>query len=347
MSSNPKKHLFRLFFVTSILVGIIVFAHSSCFALMAGTGHRLVTNQYKRVVYALGISATLLNGEGKEYVYDPELDGMKVSDLRWESDNVLLVGGELTMQYGSALTLNAGWWRKLSAKTGTMTDDDWNAIEGLWESNDPRFQTNFSESKSDLTEGSVYDINGSLSVIRLMRDDLHVRALLGYKKEKWEWEASDGYWIYIEELVENLGEEIVGVGTAGNIDGVGIRYKQKMTIPYIGVSIDYRGRGIGLEAHALYSNRVEIKATDDHLERNLRTEDSFSDGEYWSLGLNHKWYINPKLSLVGSIEHEKIQTIKGDSKWIFYDEDIQEVVEDGAGAGYHATTVTFSVVYVF
>lgn len=348
MHVKMKRDQRLLFFVVgSFFVSMIFLAHSSCFALMAGDGQRLAISEQGSATYALGISTTFLNGEGKEYVYAPELDGMKVSDLRWESENVWLLGGHLTMQYKSWLTLNAGLWKKLSAGTGTMTDDDWNAIEGLWESQDPRIQTNFSESKSDLTEGSAYDLNGSISVMKFRQDSMHVRALLGYKKEEWEWEASDGYWIYIEELVGPIADGIVGIGTAGNLEGVGIRYKQEITLPYIGVGLDFRGERSGFEIHALYSNRVEIKATDDHLERNLRTVDSLSDGEYWAIGVKTKWTMSPKLALVGAVEYEEIQTMKGDSKWTFYDEGFEETVDDGAGAGYHATMFTFSVIYTF
>jgi outer membrane protease len=183
--------------------------------------------------------------------------------------------------------------------------------------------------------------------MKFQQDNLHVQGILGYKKEEWEWEASDGYWIYIQELRETFEEGIVGIGTAGELEGVGIRYKQKMTIPYIGIGIGLTGKHIDFEAHALYSNRVEIKATDDHLERNLRTVDSLEDGEYWSVGLNHTWKMSPKLSFVASVEYEEIRTVKGESKWTFYDENIEEVVEDGAGAGYHATAISFSMVYVF
>lgn len=348
MHSKTKKYQPLLHFVAGILLLAMIFVvHSPCFAVMAGDGQRLAMTQYGNTSYALGISTTLLNGEGKEYVYDPELDGMKVSDLRWESENVWLLGGHITMQYKNWLTFNAGLWKRASASTGTMTDDDWNAVEGLWESNDPRFQTNFSESKSDLTEGSTYDINGSISVMKFRQNNVHVRGLIGYKEETWEWEASDGYWIYIEELIEPFEDGIVGIGTAGNLEGVGIRYKQETTIPYIGVGIDYQGRLIGLEVHALYSDRVEIKATDDHLERHLRTVDSLSDGKYWSIGVNTKWTISPKLALAGTVEYEEIQTTKGDSKWSFYEEDVEETVNDGAGAGYQATAFTFSVIYTF
>ncbi len=336
-----------MLFVMGILIGIDFFAQSSCFALMAGTGQRLIMNQNKNSTYALGISTTLLNGEGKEYVYAPELDGMKISDLRWESDNVFLLSGHLTMQYKNWLTLNTGWWEKLSANTGTMTDDAWNVVEGLQDSSSPRFQTNFSESKSDLTEGSAYDIHGRLNVMKFQQNHLHVGAIIGYKKEEWEWEASDGYWISIEELVETNPISIVGTGTAGEFEGVSIRYKQETTIPYIGISIDFTGQHVNLEAHALYSDRVEMKATDDHLEQNLRTVDSLEDGEYWSVGLNHTWKMSPKLSLVAVVEYEEIRTIKGEAKWTFYDDDIEKVVDNGAGAGYHTTAVTFSMVYVF
>ncbi len=330
-----------------LLTCMMLIAHSPCFALMAGDGQRLNIARQRDTSYALGISTVFLNGEGKEYVYDPEVDGTKVSDLRWESEKVWLLGGHLTVQYKGWLTLNAGLWEKLSASTGTMTDDDWNAVEGLWGSKDPRFQTNFSESKSDITEASAYDLNGSISVMKFRQNNIHVRGLLGYKKETWEWEASDGYWIYIEELIEPFEQGVIGIGTAGNLEGVGIRYKHETTIPYIGVGIDFRGQRMGLEVHALYSNRVEIKATDDHLERNLRTVDSLSDGKYWSVGVNTKWHISPKLALVGAVGYEEIQTIKGESKWTFYDQDIEETIKDGAGAGYQATAFTFSMIYSF
>ena len=329
------------------MLSLLLFEQATCFAFMAGRGQRLITSKYKSTTYSFGSSTILLNGEGKEYVYSPDLNGMKVSDLRWESKNIVMTGGELTMQYGESFTLNGGWWRRMSSQTGTMTDDDWNAVDGLQDSSDPRVQTNFSESKSDLTEGSAYDVNGSLTVMKMMQNNLHVRAIAGYKKEQWKWEASDGYWIYMQELVENRGDAILGVGTAGSIDGVGIRYKQDMTIPYIGVGMNYTGERFGLEAHAIYSNRVELEATDEHLERNLKTEDSFSDGEYWAIGLNHTWNLGPKLFLVGSLELEKIQTVTGDSKWIFTEEDTEETIKNGAGAGYHATTAALTVVYVF
>ncbi len=329
------------------ILGFLLLKPSTSSAFMAGRGQRLMTNTYNNTTYSFGSSTIFLKSEGKEYVYAPALDGMKISDLRWEAKNVIMAGAELSMQYGESFTLNGGWWRRISSQTGTMTDDDWNAAQGLQETTDPRVQTHFSESQSELTEGAVYDINGCLSVMKLMQNNLHIRAIAGYKKETWKWEASDGYWIYVQEVVEQNGDAVVGVGSAGSLEGVGIRYKQKMTIPYIGVGMHYRGQRFQLEAHAIYSNRVELDANDEHLQRNFTTEDSFSDGEYWAIGLNHTWNLSPKMFLVGSIEHEKVQTIRGDSKWIFPEEEREETVEDGAGAGYHATTAALTVVYIF
>lgn len=336
--------------VTSMIVGcLICLTQSAALAMMAGHGQRVVlqADQEGTTRYSLAVSTTLLNGKGKEYRYDPRLDGMKISDRRWDASQVLMIGGQLSVQYGQWLTLNGGLWTRLRSDRGTMTHDEWNTASGLEDRDDPRMQTYFAESHSEVEEASIYDLNSVFSVMRFNLDTVHLRGILGYKKETWQWQASDGYSIAIEQMTDETGDTISGSGTAGQLDGAIGSYEQKTTIPYAGVSLDYAGEALSWAVHALYSNRVELDAVGAYLQQNLRAEDSFSDGTYWALGANMRWKVNPNITLAGSVEYEEIQTIRGDSILIVDGNDLEQFVDDGAGAGYHSLAVTCSMIYFF
>lgn len=334
-----------------VIVGICLSAQASL-AMMAGPLYSVQTNPNGPFTGAVQVSTALLNGGGREFVYVPEYDGFKISDLRWEAANVWLAGVTASGQYSDWITVNAGYWTKLTASLGTHTDDDWNAAAGF-EGPEPHMQTHYSEGDSIVEKAAIFDINASLRVATLSQFGVSFRTFLGYKTQTWKWKEEDSYGIYFEELYDGYYNETgdpvgIGTGVIWRSSETGITYEQQMKLPYLGIGAAYLHTPVSVEAYALYSSWGNIDAIDHHLARNLRTDDSFTGAVYWMLGLTARWQIAPRVTLVGSVETEELPNVTGDSDWVFYDSpEDNQTVEDGAGAGFSATTFAFSVVYAF
>lgn len=323
---------------------------------MAGEGDLFLTQGTSGdFSFSFGLSSLLVNAEGKEYVYEGDVieaeqygTGIKVSDLRWETENAWLLGGEVSMQYKNRAALNLGYWKRVASGSGTHTDDDWTNIADTGQI----LQTNYSEGRSELDKGSIFDLNADLTILNLKENRFRLKALGGYKTQNWKWEEHNSYGIYFYETentsVAQDGNSATGLGWIWQGTGVGITYEQEISMPYIGMNLDYQiGERVGITTYTLYSKWVDIDATDHHLNRDLTTKDSLKDGEYWAVGLNLTWNFHPKWTFVGGVVFEEIETIKGDSRWDFPEdqESTDFTYRDGAGAGYTATTFTFHLNY--
>ena len=342
---QPRRLSMLAIFFGSLLSVLLVFPLPA-FSAMAGMGQQLVAKEGQDLSYSAGISTTLLNGEGREFVYDPSLNGAKMSDLRWESDKVWLLGGEASVLYKNWLTFNIGYWGRATSSPGTHTDDDWSYANGL------RFQTNFSEGRCEMDKGSIFDMNVGVDIFKFYEERIKLRPFFGYKKENWKWEEHNSYLIYLTDI-DQFGtsgdlDYATGTGLAGNSSGTGITYEQEIDFPYFGVGMDYSGGVVGVEVYALYSPWVDIEATDYHLARELKFVDSYSDAEFWSVGASVRWDVRPKLALIGSVEYEEIPNAKGDTTVTsLEDPTLSASTEDGGGTGLSQTMFTISVVYSF
>ena len=350
--------------VSVTLTFIIFYPFASCFAVMAGESFHLFTaNSSKNFSFRVGISNVLVNGEGKEYAYMPEEEvveyadwvGEKISDLRWETKNAWLIGGDFSAAYKNRLTFNIGYWTKAASGSGTHTDDDW-----LIKLDDRMFQTRYSEGRSELDKGRVWDVNGRVDFLYLFEDSVHFYSIAGYKGENWKWEEHDSYGIYFWEPLEGFEGDtitsIAGIGEIWQSSETGIIYEQEITIPYLGLGVVYGTNIVSVEAHAMYSRWVDIDVIDHHILRATKFKGNLEDGEYWVVGGGIHWNFRSHLALVGAVEFEELETTKGNETiYIFEDDEGNLLTEpaeiiratNGVGAGYAAISFMLNIVYTF
>jgi len=314
--------------------------------------------------YSFGFSNLLINAEGREYVFAGKegaeyglADDRKISDLRWETRNAWLLGGEATINYQNRVRMNVGYWKRVQSGSGRHTDDDWMFLYDYGQ----LLQTHYSEGTSELDDGSQFDLNADVTLLYRMDNRLELKAVAGYKRQDWQWEEHDSYGIYFEpnettQLLQD-GDTIgaIGDGLIFQSSNVGITYQQEISLPYLGARLDYQlGDPVSLQTYAMYSKWVDIEATDHHLNRDLSTVDTLEDGEYWSLGANITWNFRPRWTFAGGVAFEEIGTMQGDSVWTFMvDEEtgerlptpLRETTEDEAGAGYAATIFSVNLSY--
>lgn len=250
----------------------------------------------------------LLQGEAGEFVYVPELDDYKLSELQWDLSGVVMGGAALSGAYGK-FGFNAGAWIPVTEGDGQMKDYDW-MVPGLdW--------TDFSVSDVTIESGYSFDINANYLVWH--RPQFGVRALVGYKRDYWEWQDHWGEYIYSANGFRD---------TVGAFDEeLGIHYEQTFDIPYLGANLDGQAGRLEWSAYALYSPVVSAEDKDHHMLREIHFEESFDGGDFFAIGAAATYRINPQWFLTGAVDYQDIPEIKGD----MYTVESGESDEDSAG----------------
>lgn len=273
-------------------------------------------------VWAFQFSTGLIEGKAKEYVfvYAEELGGgrYKLSQLDWDIKRVVMVGGNLMLRSGRG-TITAGYWKAMTeGDGGHMQDYDWfNPESSEW--------TEYSDSYADVDDASIFDINGGWEFVQDY-SGVNARALFGYKMDVWKWEARGGYGLY-----SNLNYQPYDFG-----DQTVCKYKQEISMPYLGGSAD---RGCGkfmLSVYCIYSPFVNIDSSDVHILRDLKVNDEFEDGEMLSVGTAANYSFDSGWFITAAIDFQKIDTIVGDADYNQYDKNghlmYSEKYDDYAGA---------------
>ena len=273
-------------------------------------------------VWALQLSTGLIDGKAKEYVfvYDEELGGgrYKLSQLDWDIKRVMMVGGNLTFRDGRG-TINVGYWKAMTeGDDGHVKDYDWfNPESSDW--------TEYSDSAADVVDASIFDVNGGWE---FLQDTMgfNARVLFGYKRDIWKWDARGGYGLYSELDYEPyyFGDQMIG------------NYKQEISMPYLGSSVDWAYGRFMLSVYCTYSPWVDIDSRDNHLLRDLKITDKFRDGEMLAAGASAKYAFDSGWFLTAAADFQKINLIVGDAGYHRYDpsRDIKqyEKYSDYAGA---------------
>ncbi len=348
--------------VVLIVTILLFYPAASCFAVMADDGQQLLGKKVEGSSFSFGAGLSLLlhNAEGKEYVYADEevaqevgqpIAGDKISDLRWQTKNAQLVGVNVSAAYKHFFSLNLGYWGKVSAGNGRHTDDDWM----IWLNGGQALQTNYSEGRSELKTGNIFDMNGKINVLPSWDSPFQVHGLLGYKKMHWGWKEHDSYGIYFFPNDDSRligGDDVVGAtgdGIVWQSTGVGITYDQTISIPYIGLKAGYGKGAVNVEAYVLYSGWTQIEVEDHHLARSMISEGTFDDGQYLAGGANVAWNFYKKLTAVGTVEFEDLSTTKGDASTTLPVNENGDMgtFEADEGAAYNGVSFMLNIIYPF
>lgn len=248
---------------------------------------------------SLTISTSLgwLGGESKEHVYDAST-GNKISELKWQIKNTAIIKGDISWDPLSWLTLNARGWSTLASSGSGMDDYDWmNPEQTHW--------TDWSNSPNTrLKHANEFDINVRTWLIN--RQAYKIGAVIGYQQTRFSWTSFGGHYQY------NNGSDI-GDFPHGER---GIGYKQKFSMPYVGLIGGYRYRDFEFNALFKYSTWVVAKDNDEHYMRDLTFRERTNGSKYYSASLDVGYYVTPNAKIFTEFAWNKYSQGKGGTEMI-------------------------------
>lgn len=131
--------------------------------------------------------------------------------------------------------------------------------------------------------------------------------VLGYKQELWAWESYGGSYIYSSSgnFRDNSGSFTPGQAV--------ISYEQRFKAPYIGLKFTGESPAWRFQARYIYSNQVDVAATDHHYLRDLIFEDSFSPGEMSRYEISLEYRLDRQLRIVARYDRQEYMEVRGDT----------------------------------
>ncbi len=252
------------------------------------------------------VATGLLNGESGEYVYDADgfytgIPGYKISELKWQLNDVHMLGVGGTYHASNRLRLNVDYWVNAGEQDGTMDDYDWLYI-GLgwshWSHHD----------NTAVTKAEKFDLNGGYTLYSSATGSDTISALAGYRQDRFGWESSGGYGIYSDVTYRDTA--VVFPETPV------ISYEQTYRTPYIGLAL-HSGGGSGhrlvFDAKLRYSQWVSAEDVDHHILRDLRFEEEGSGGDWIEYDLSLSYLLSKRASLSFSYSAQEYDEIKASS----------------------------------
>jgi plasminogen activator len=295
------------------------------------TGTMAVGQPSSPITFSLEAGAGYLTGESKELVYWPALGNYKASELTWEIDNLFMVGIGAQMKVRDWMAVNFNGWFKAFDGEGTMDDYDWMSRGGDW--------TDWSHHENtDVTEGSILDINVEFSFVR--SDIFDLKAIAGYKRDNFGWEAYGGEYTYSENgFRDTTGTFPEGVAVIG--------YEQTFTSFYFGMGFAGKFNTFELNGRFIYAPLVQAEATDYHYLRDLVTYDEGEDGDMIAFDVSGSFFITPNLAVEMGYSYQKYDTLQGDSEWHYRNEGVVYYFADGAGMDQTSSLISLGLRYTF
>lgn len=293
--------------------------------------NRIAKEPEKPVEFTLSGGVGYLTGESRELVYWPSADNHKASELTWKIDSLFMVGFGASLRTGRWFTINFDGWFKATDGDGTMDDYDWQVPGYPW--------TDWSHHEdTDVTDGSMIDINGQISFYRT--ETVIFNGYLGYKRDNFGWESRGGDYIYsVGGFRDRSGSFADGA--------LAVSYEQTLEVPYLGFGIDLDLGRFKLDGRVIYSPLVQGESVDHHHMRNLITYDDFSDGDMIAIDVAGVFEMTTHLGFEIGLNFQSYDTMQGDSEWHFNDTGEVVLVKNGAGMDQQSSMVSFSVIYTF
>ncbi|GAB4301154.1 MAG: omptin family plasminogen activator Pla [Thiohalomonadaceae bacterium] len=253
----------------------------------------------------ISLKAGMMSGESGEYVYDADgsasgIRGYKISELQWELDNVWMAGINLRHRFSEGFALGVDYWANAGDGDGYMTDYDWLYIGLDWSHRSQHPDTT-------VRDANRIDINGEFLLHRNANERFDVYALLGYRRDHFDWQARGGTAIYSNVTYRDTYLVFADVPV--------ISYEQTWEVPYLGLGLRstslVSGRRVTADLSARYSVWAQGEDIDIHHLRDLRFEESGKDGQWLDLQLNVDVALDTNLDLTFGIAHTAYSEVKG------------------------------------
>ena len=263
----------------------------------------IMDEEYSLNGLILGMDISNFNSTSHETLYVPEGyagAGRKISELTWKAEDVKLLGINASYNFTNGLGLYAGYKKNISTGDGVMDDLDW------VDNSNPGRLTHWSHhDNTDVDDITIFDLGLKY---RYNFDNIGIDTIssintwitLGYKQEKIEFNAYDGYGEYL--------------GVPVSFSGLGITFKQEYKGPYLGLGADFKNKYFILNLGIKYSPYMSAEYSDRHHMRipAFTETTSFDDTDMVSfdIGLGYTFYKHHSIGL--SYQYTDYDYIRGD-----------------------------------
>jgi len=237
-----------------------------------------------------------LDGNSPSMIYDSEGEQL-LSELEWDLDgnSVANVGGSLS--FNDWLAFNADVHFKSNKRNGATDEFDWFVTNYDW--------THWSHhDDNNLTKAYMIDLNAALIFQRRLESDFF--ALIGYKRDEWEWQGQGG---------SNVSSSFSGYNVAGAFSGdeLGRTYNQWYDVPYLGLGFTSKSSKWGFMGKLIYSPMVFVGAEDNSQKRHLVVEDDFETTSMWAVDVGGSYFFSEKCSLWLTYHYQRYEEARGNS----------------------------------
>lgn len=289
----------------------------------------------------LSLRAGVMNGKSGEYVYDADgsysgIRGYKISELQWELDKVLMAGINLRHRFSERFALGVDYWTNAGDGDGYMTDYDWLVVGLDWSHRSQHPDTT-------VRDANRIDISGEFLLNRNAQERVDTYALLGYRRDHFDWQAKGGTAIYSSSGNYRDVELVLA-------DIPVISYEQTWEVPYLGLGIRstslVSGRRVTADLSARYSLWARGEDIDIHHLRDLRFEESGKNGQWLDLQLNIDVALDRNLDLTFGIAHTTYSEVKGPTTVIDLNTGATTYYPgDAAGLDHSSTMLSLGLTY--
>lgn len=333
-STTHRKMYLGLAGVLSALLLVSVSSQAASGPVAVGPGQSetvetVVENSGLQITARIG--AGYLQGEANEFVYVPEMNNYKLSQLTWNIDSLFMLGLGGSVVVNDWLILNADGWFKATDGSGSMDDYDWLLPGADW--------THWSTHEdTDVTAASIIDVNAEIPFYS--EGGITFNAYVGYRRDNFEWKASGGSYIYSEYDYRDT----VGSFPSGELS---ITYEQTFDVPYLGLGMNGTFGALQLDARFIFSPLVSGETVDHHHMRNLVIYDDFSGESMISFDIAGSYPVMENMLMKFAFTYQNYSTMQGDSEYQFNDIGVVQNIADGAGADLESSMFSLSLVYAF
>ncbi|PHM60962.1 omptin family outer membrane protease [Xenorhabdus ishibashii] len=186
----------------------------------------------------------------------------------------------------------------------------WTPLDSLTVNADGWARLSSSDSKM------VDDLNAAGWLIK--QSNYKLGAVLGYQETRFSWTAYGDHYIYDNSA--NIGEFSTGM--------VGVGYKQKYSVPYIGLSGQYRYQDFEFNFLLKYSPWVKAWGNDEHYMRRLTLPQRSDNVHYFDASIEAGYYLTQNTKVYTAFIWNKYREGKGKTKFTYYDADYTKDLGD-------------------
>ena len=285
----------------------------------------------KETKFSIRAQTSELTGSATEIVYDSSLSDGLLSELTWDIDELRMAGLGFSMQ-NEWVAIHTDVWYKTGYGDGMMDDYDW-VVAG------PDWSDWSHHDDTKITEASIYDINAELLIPKLSGAKFALSGFLGYKRERFKWQARGGSYIY-----SNMGWRN-DVGNF-NASSLGISYRQTISTPYLGLGLRAKLWKLEVAGRVIASRWARLRAEDNHHARTMYTVANMRRGDMLSYDATGTFNFTNNFGLEVGYVYTKYDTMRSSSDYHWSNGAVSTYV-NGEGADLETSMLTIKAVYTF